>query len=150
MSSSFKKFQNVLKCLAFFSCLFLPLLDCLSELPLGSYPECPHSCRLSTDLFREAASCHMGDWGIIYYFFYFLHIRTDSKGLTSSSADVGLGPMLPTCKPFRVQLHSPASLTSVEKTDRKESMPVPGGVAKKRNLGWGSKAFNLGALEKVH
>lgn len=71
MSSSFKKFQNVLKCLAFFSCLFLPLLDCLTELPLGSYPECPHSCRLSTDLFREAASCHVGDWGIIFYFFIF-------------------------------------------------------------------------------
>lgn len=61
--------------------------------------------------------------------------RTDSKGLPSSSADVGLGPMLPTCEPFRVQLHSPAGLTSVEKTNRKESMPVPGGVAKKRNLG---------------
>lgn len=57
-----------------FSCLFLPLLVCLTELPLGSYPECPHSCRLSTDLFREAASRHVGDWGIIFYFiFYFFY-----------------------------------------------------------------------------
>lgn len=133
-----------------FSCLFLPLLNCLTELPLGSYPECPHSCRLSTNLFREAASCHVGDWGIIFYFFtfynfYFLYSRTDSKGLLSSSADVGLGPMLPTCKPFQVQLHNPAGLTSVER-DHACSWEH-GREVKPR---WGSKAFDLGVLGKAH
>lgn len=131
-----KKFQNVLKCLAFFSCLFLPLLNCLTELPLGSYPECPHSCRLSTDLFREAASCHVGDWGIIFYFFIFC---TAEQTQRACRPVLPIGPMLLTFEPFRVQLHSPASLTSVEKTDRKESMPVPGDVAKKRNPGGAAK-----------
>lgn len=136
VSSSFKKFQNVLKCLAFFSCLFLPLLNCLTELPLGSCPECPHSCRLSTDLFREAASCHVGDWGIFFYFFIFC---TAEQTQRACRPVLPMGPMLLTFEPFRVQLHSPASLTSVEKNDRKESMPVPGGVAKKSNPGGAAK-----------
>lgn len=137
-----------------FSCLFLPLLDCLTKLPLGSYPECPHSCRLSTDLFREAASCHVGDWGIIFhfYFYFFLFFAQQNrlKGPAVQFCLCGVGSHAPHLRAFPGATPQPSwpHLSGKDQPERERACPW--GRGKEEKPRWGSKAFDLGALEKAH
>lgn len=116
----------------------------LSFSPLVELPDRTSSWlipRVSTQLQTEHWLIQRGSFlsrGGLGNNFFFIFCTTEQTQRACRPV-LPMGPMLLTFEPFQVQLHSPASLTSVEKTDRKESMPVPGRVAKKRNPGGAAK-----------
>lgn len=79
-----------------FSYLFICWMAWQSFL-FSSCPECPHSCTLSTDLFSDAASCHMEDSRI-----RFLPQPSRLEMSVHSSAALQMDPNLHALKHWRL------------------------------------------------
>ena len=113
---------------------------------LSPRPEHPHSCTLSTDLFREAASCHMGDSGIS-----FLTLPNSPEGPELTSADPRAEHKAHALQGFclcRFQPGCQAALCPVGRRQSASSQASTGNGMKKRHADgwWGRGVASTGLL----